>query len=124
MGKAVNLARIVDGSGGIGYQAGQGGAVTQATNKSTAVTLDKLAGRITMHNAALGAGASVTFTLNNSLIDADDLIVVQQAGWASYRVEAWANNAGSAVVRVTNVSGGSLSEAVVLNFAILKSAIT
>ena len=36
----------------IGYAAAAQGAVTQATSKSTAVTLDKSAGRITMNNVS------------------------------------------------------------------------
>lgn len=56
MGKSSNLARVVDASGGIGYQAGSGGAVMQATSKGTSVTLNKPSGQITMNNAALAAG--------------------------------------------------------------------
>ena len=39
----------------IGYVSG--GAVTQATSKSTGVTLNKPCGAITTHNAALADGA-------------------------------------------------------------------
>lgn len=58
MGKSANLTRVVDGTGGIGYQTGSGGTVTQATSKSTAVTLNKLSGRITLNAEALAAGAT------------------------------------------------------------------
>src|SRR5882672_9299987 len=37
----------------LGYATGAGGAVTQATDKSTAVTLNKICGAITMNGAAL-----------------------------------------------------------------------
>jgi hypothetical protein len=46
-----------DPDGGLGYSTGAGGAITQGTSKSTAVTLHKVCGSITMHNAALAAGA-------------------------------------------------------------------
>jgi hypothetical protein len=113
--------QLIDQTNGIGYTTGNGGTATQETSKSTAVTLNAPCGQITMHNAALGAGAAVTFLLNNSFIDGNDLVLAQQAGWANYRVEAWANGAGSAAIRITNISGGSLSDAVLLNFAVIKS---
>lgn len=114
------------GGGLIGYGAGSGGTVTQATDKSTAVTLNTSSGRITMNAAALAAGASVTFTLNNSKITTSDIVMVMQstgaATWGSYQV--WAAGAGSGMVGITvkNVTGGSLSEAIVVNFAIIKGA--
>ena len=49
-----------------------GGTVTQATNKSTAVTLNAESGQITMNNAALAAAAEVSFTVNNDKVAATD----------------------------------------------------
>ncbi|NBS24587.1 MAG: hypothetical protein EBS78_11605 [Altererythrobacter sp.] len=46
-------------SGGIGYGTGAGGTVTQATSKSTGVTLDKVCGEITMNNATLNRETAV-----------------------------------------------------------------
>ena len=60
----------------IGYAAGAQGAVTQLTSKSTGVTLNKSAGRITMNDAALAAGAAVSFVLTNSAISINDTIIV------------------------------------------------
>jgi len=60
----------------IGYSAAAQGTVTQATDKSTGVTLNKSAGRITMNNAALAGGAVVSFILTNSLISANDTMIV------------------------------------------------
>ena len=51
----------------IGYSAAAQGTVTQATDKSTAVTLNKSAGRITMNNAALAGSTAVSFTLTTAL---------------------------------------------------------
>jgi hypothetical protein len=108
---------------GVGYATGAGGTVTQATDKSTGVTLNKATGQITMNNAALAAGAEVSFTLTNSVIAATDIIVVNiasggTAGAYGLSVTAVAN--GSCQITVTNLSGGSLSEALVLNFAVIK----
>ena len=103
----------------------KGGTVTQATNKSTGVTLNTESGQITMNNAALAAAAEVSFTVTNSEIAATDVVVVNlgSAGTAgSYLVGATAIAAGSFEITVTNVSGGSLSEAIVINFVALKGA--
>ena len=107
----------------LGYTAAAQGTVTQATDKSTAVTLNKPAGRITMNNAALATATNATFTLNNSFISANDTVILTisggQATAGSYNV--FANNlaAGSVSISLRNISGGSLSEAVVINFAII-----
>ena len=60
----------------LGYATGAQGTVTQATDKGTAVTLNKSMGRITMNNAALAGNTAVTFTLNNNLISANDTIIL------------------------------------------------
>ncbi len=109
---------------GFGYATGQGGTVTQATSKSTGVTLNKTCGQITMNNAALAAATTVAFTLTNSLIAATDVVLVNIASAATsgaYTVTVTAVAAGSCRIEVRNNSGGSLSEALVLNFAIFKA---
>ena len=102
-----------------------GGTVTQASNKSTGVTLNTESGQITMNNAQLDAGTEVTFTVTNSKIAATDVVVAchGSAGTAgSYLVNANAIAAGSFAVTVSNVSAGNLSEAIVINFVALKGA--
>ena len=110
----------------IGYTAAAQGTVTQATDKSTAVTLNKPAGRITMNGAALNTATNATFTLNNSFISANDTVVLTisggQATPGSYNVFANALAAGSVSISLRNISGGPLSEAVVINFAIIHCA--
>ena len=107
----------------IGYTAAAQGTVTQATDKTTAVTLNKPAGRITMNGAALNTATNATFTLNNSFISANDTVILTisggQATPGSYNVFANALAAGSVSISLRNISGGSLSEAVVINYAIL-----
>jgi len=107
----------------LGYAAAAQGSVTQATSKSTGVTLNKSAGQITMNNAALAATTNVAFTLTNSTISAKDVIVVNVAnGVASnetYNCWVSGHTTGSCTFVLRNISGGSLSEAVVLNFAVI-----
>ena len=108
----------------VGYATGEGGTVTQATNKSTGVTLNTRCGQITMNNASLGAGAEVAFTLTNSTIDATDVVVVSIASGgtsAAYATSVTATGAGSCEITISNLTAGSLGEAVVLNFAVIKA---
>ncbi|NHK40048.1 hypothetical protein [Thermus thermophilus] len=108
-------------AGTFGYGTGRG-TVTQATNKSTGVTLDAPCGAITMNGAALSADTTVSFTLTNSSIAATDLVLLNHVSGGtvgSYVVNAQAA-AGSASINVTNISTGSLSEAIVIGFAIIK----
>ena len=115
-------------STGLGYGAGSGGTVTQATSKSTSVTLNKPSGQITMHNAALAAGAAVTFTLWNTKIQQSDTVIVSMSDIAGTPVAYTAGcitvRANAAVFVVQNISGGSLSEAAVLNFCVIKGSTT
>ena len=110
----------------LGYTVAAQGTVTQATDKSTAVTLNKPAGRITMNAAALATATNATFTLNNSFISANDTVILTisggQATPGSYNVFANALSAGTVSITLRNISGGSLSEAVVINFAIIHCA--
>lgn len=116
---------LVTAASGLGYGTGSGGTVTQATSKSTAVTLNKPTGQITMNAAALAATTTVTFTLNNSLLTTSDNIVfnlVSGTGTpSSYQV--WAQmSAGAAFVNVRNISAGSLSEGIIIQYSIIKGA--
>jgi hypothetical protein len=116
---------LIDGpSGRLGYTTGAGGSVTQATSKSTAVTLNTPVGRIVMNGAALAANTTVEFTLNNSLIASPDLVLFTIAGGiataGAYSIGTRSIGAGTIVIGVRNITGGSLSEAIDLNFAVFK----
>jgi hypothetical protein len=111
----------------LGYKAGSGGTVTQATNKTTAVTLNKINGEIVMNGAALADDATAAFTLTNSTIAATDVVIVNVASVGTagaYQVTVGAVAAGSCSISVLNVSGGSLSQAIKLNFAVIKAVKT
>tara|TARA_X000000368_G_scaffold76568_2_gene56956 strand:- start:5462 stop:5884 length:423 start_codon:yes stop_codon:yes gene_type:complete len=106
-----------------GYITGDGGTVTQASSKSTAVTLNKKCGTVTMNGAALAANAIVSFTLTNSTIAATDVVSLNHSSGGTagkYVLNAQAA-AGSASINVTNISAGSLSEAIVIRFAVIKA---
>ena len=108
----------------VGYSAGTGGTVTQATNKSTGVTLNKRCGQLTMNNASLSAAAEVSFTLTNSVIAATDVVMVcigSGATAGAYSVQCDAVAAGSCRISIGNMSSGSLGEAIVLNFVVIKA---
>lgn len=115
--------RSAGATSGIGYASGAGGTVTQITNKSTGVTLSKVTGQITMNNAALAGDTTVSFTLTNTAIAATDILLLNHISGGtvgSYLLEAQAA-AGSATITVRNITTGSLSEAIVIAFAVVKA---
>lgn len=115
-------AQYVLSSEQLGYTTDAQGTVTQATSKSTGVTLNKSAGQITTNNAALASVTNVTFTLTNSFISANDVLVLNVgSGATAGAYNCWVSglSAGAATITLRNISGGSLSEAVVINFALI-----
>ena len=107
----------------IGYGTAAQTAVTQATSKSTGVTANTSAGQITMNAASLATVTNVTFTLTNSLLSAKDVIIVNvaSANATAGAYNCWVSSmlAGAATITLRNITAGSLSEAVVINFAII-----
>lgn len=116
---------LVVGTGALGYATGAGGTVTQATNKATAVTLNKANGEITLNAASLAAGSSVGFSLINSLIQpADHLFVSLKNGsgtGGAYLIQSQVDS-GAAAIYVRNLTGGPLAEAIVIKFALIKGS--
>lgn len=111
-----------------GYMAaaGVGGAVTQVTSKATGVTLAKLTGAITMHNASLAAGAKASFTVTNSTVAATDIpvVAVKSGGTTNaYRAAVAAVAAGSFNITLENITAGALAESPVISFNVIKGAI-
>ena len=113
----------------LGYSAAAQGAVTQLTDKATGVTLNKSAGRITMNNAALGGATAVSFVLTNSLISANDTIIVcvssntTGSALGAYTTYVSYLAAGSALIPLRNLTAAtSYSEAVIINFTIIHGA--
>ena len=118
------------GTGQIGYNTGSSSTapstVTQATSKSTGVTINASVGQIVTTNAALAAAAEVAFVVTNSAISAYDVPVVAIASGAAtagtYLLSIATVAAGSFTIVITNASTGSLSEALTLNFATIHVA--
>jgi hypothetical protein len=108
---------------GIGYATGAGSTITQQTNKATTVLLNNACGQITMNGAALNAATIVSFTFTNSAIASGDVLVLNHFSGGtpgSYTLNA-RSAAGSATIDVRNNTAGSLSEAIVIAYAVIKA---
>ena len=110
---------------GVGYATGAGGTVGQLTNKATGVTLNKVCGTITLNAAALASATSVAFVLTDSAIAATDQVVINHDSVGTLGGYSFAVTpaAGSATITVRNLTAGSLSEAIVLRFAVIKAVV-
>jgi hypothetical protein len=97
------------------------GTVTQEGSKATAVILNTPAGLITMNGAVLTGGADAAFTLTNSYISANDILVLTHTAVGA--IGAYTLNsvcaAGSAVISVRNTTGVDLGQAIVIQFAVI-----
>ena len=101
----------------------EAGAVTQATNKTTGVTLSQMQGVITMNAAQLNAGVEVAFVVTNTLVELTDTVVVaiQSGGTAGeYFAHVVTVANGSFTIGVSNLSGSNASDAVIINFYVLR----
>lgn len=110
-------------TGNLGYHPSLRGSVTQTISKTTSVTLNALTGLITTHNDTLGANSHAMFTLNNSYIAAEDVVVAhrQSGGTAgAYTVHIDSVSTGSCVIDIHNTNGGALGETVTIKFIIIK----
>jgi hypothetical protein len=113
-------ARSTSATGGIGYATGAGGAVTQGTSRTTGVTLNNVAGAITLFTAA-GSATWQSFTVTNSTVAATDTIIVnQRSGTDLYMISVTAVGAGSFRISFAT-TGGTTSEAPVFNFSVIKA---
>lgn len=109
---------------GVGYATGAGGTVTQGagSGKATTTALSKVSGALTMNNAALAAATIVSFTFTNTTIAATDVLVLNHISGGT--IGAYTLNAqcaaGSATINVRNNTAGSLSDAIVIQFVVIK----
>jgi hypothetical protein len=111
---------LIFGAGGLGYTTGSGGAVTQATSRTTGVTLNKTNGAITLVSAA-GSVAYQSFTVTNSTVAATDTIIVnQKSGTDKYIILVTTVAAGSFQITFATTSGVT-TEQPVFNFAVIKA---
>jgi len=135
--KALNVGTNITGAGsilttgtaGLGYGSGggAGGTVTQLTNRTTGVTLSKITGTITTNTTSLATSAAATFTVTNTLVGINDVIILN--------VRSGATNVKTTVA-VTTVAAGSFNitvfnqdattaevGAIIINFAVIKGSV-
>lgn len=111
---------------GIGYTTGAGSTVTQLTSKATGVTIDTPTGNITCNAATLNSATNVSFTVTNAVIEPTDSIIVNVVGGTAsitnYWVWAGLPTTTNFQIGLRNITGGSLSEAVVIRYTIIKGS--
>lgn len=110
---------------GIGYATGAGGAVTQATSRTTGVTINKVSGAITTDATSLAAAGEAAFTVTNSTVAATDVVVVAlKTDSATGTSFAYVSNIadGSFEITVTNLHATTAdTSASVINFVVIKA---
>lgn len=120
----------VSSKAGIGYAAGDGSTVTQATNRTTGVTINALTGAITTDTTSLAAEASAVFVVTNNKVAIGDVVVVAiRSGMVALntRVTVTAVAAGSFSLTVVNgnvAAGTAETGAIIINFAVIKGSST
>jgi hypothetical protein len=118
------MAKVV---ASLGYATGDGGAVTQATNRTTGVTVNTLSGQITTNNASLAAEAAAEFTVTNSQVAIGDVVAVSiQSGTNGGNTDVFVSTvaAGSFNIKVANnnaAAGTAETGAIIINFAVIKA---
>ena len=105
---------------GVGYKTGAGGTITQATSRTTGVTLNAVCGSIVL---APGAGLATyqTFTVTNSAVAATDVVhISQKSGTDMYLISVTRVAAGAFDVTFAT-TGGTTTEQPEFNFAIMRA---
>jgi len=136
----VNMLRADIGGGSLlastelGFAVGSGGTVTQGTSRTTGVTLNKLTGEIVLFAASISGHDADEFTLTNSTIGANDVVMVCiKSGAAAgtrkyYQTHVVEVAAGSCIISVGNIDNSSIpaagTESPVLQFVVIKGVIT
>lgn len=116
--------RSSSNTSGIGYSTGAGGVVTQGTNRTTTVTLNRICGTITLSAASQAANSTFTFTVNNSTVASSDTVIVSTANSPNnYVYWPWVTRVatGSFNITVYVLSGAPNAEQPTINFAVIKS---
>ena len=104
-----------------------GAVVTQATNRTTGVTINALSGAITTNNASLAAEGAASFVVTNNNVEIGDVVLVSQRSGAvgvMTDVVVIAVAAGSFTLAVMNgnvAAGTAETGAIIINFIVLKA---
>jgi hypothetical protein len=106
-------------SAGVGYATGAGGAIAQASSRTTGVTVNAVTGAITLVSAA-GSATPATFVVTNSAVAATDVVVLSQKSGTD-KLELFVTNVTAGAFSVTFfTTGGTTTETPVINFAVIK----
>ena len=108
--------------GNFGYGTGAGTAQSQTTNRTTTVVANTSCGAITMYSAA-GSATPASFTVTDSKVAATDVILLSVASGATntYNLAVTTVGAGSFVITYWT-TGGTSTDAPVINFVVIKGA--
>lgn len=107
-----------------------GTTVTQATNRTTGVTINTISGQITTNTASLAAETAATFTVTNNQVFADDVVIITMAGGSNggnTTISVIVTAAGSFQIQVANqnaAAGTAETGAIQINFLIMKASQT
>lgn len=128
---AAGFIKSTSDTAGIGYATGAGGTVTQATSRTTGVTLNKICGEIVLVAGTIAGHEADKFVLTNSAIAATDTVVVNiKSGVAAATAQYYTANvvsvgAGSCTISVGNIDNGTIpstgTDTPVLSFAVIKA---
>lgn len=117
---AAGSLKSANATGGIGYGTGAGSTVSQATSRTTGVTINNVCGSITLVSAA-GSATYQTFTVTNSAVAVTDKPhVVQKSGTDKYLIHTTNVQAGQFDVTFAT-TGGTTTEQPVFTFAVIKA---
>ena len=106
--------------GGFGYN--DGSTVTQASDKTTAFTLNTVTGRIIFAASALAAFTSSSATWSNSFLGSYDVVgFSQNSGSFKYNFTVLCSD-GQGQIVIYNASNGTLTEAVAVSFVVIKGS--
>ena len=101
--------------------------VTQATSRSTGVTVNAVQGVITMNSASLAQNAVATFTVTNNRVQAGSIILLcmSTAGSAGSLTTPIVNSVaaagGSFVISVTNLAATADTAASAISFFVVNA---
>lgn len=105
-----------------------GATVTQQTNRTTGVTINAISGQITTNTTSLAGAAAATFTVTNSEVFADDVVVCSIAGGSvsgNTDVYVASSTAGSFTITVANQTAATAETgAIAINFLVMKASQT
>jgi hypothetical protein len=119
-----NITGTLISTGKIGYASG--GVITQSTSRNTAVTLNALSGAITLFTTTMIANEVNFFTMTNSTVNANDMIVCSTNGGntGSYLPMAYVAGDTQVIFTFRNLEAlASGSEAPIIKFIVIKAPI-